>query len=96
MLGGYDSSKASSKYGEMEEKTSSEFVKDSGYQIVSWRVESSTSDKPARYELKIAPKHTGIFIKSGIDCFYLDETGKIRHSGDPTKLADVNSDPVLY
>ena len=79
---------------EMENSARIEFGKEYGYQIISYQTFPQTEKSPPRYELQAAPNIPTGPYKSGMDCFYLDETGKIRHSGNPERLADKNSEPI--
>lgn len=66
-----------------------------GYQVVSFHTFPATETAPPRYEIQLAPSISTGRLRSGNDAYFLDQTGNIRHSGSPTKLADVNSDPVF-
>lgn len=79
---------------EMENSARIEFGKEYGYQIISFQMVPQTEKSPPRYELQAAPNIPAGPYKSGNDCFYLDETGKIRHSGNPERLADKNSELI--
>ncbi len=70
------------------------FGKDCGYQIVSFQMIPQTEKSPSRYKLQVAPNVSAGLYQSGNDCFYLDETGKIRHSSNPERLADKNSELI--
>ena len=67
-----------------------------GYQVVSFHTVPATETAPARYEIQLAPSISTGRLRSGHDTYFLDQTGNIRHSGSPTKLADVNSDLFSY
>ena len=65
-----------------------------GYRIVSFHTMPPTGSLPATYEIQFAPTiRTGILC-SGSVCYFLDQSGIIRHSEKPTELAQVNSEPI--
>lgn len=65
-----------------------------GYIIASMKTTLKTPDHEPTYSIVIVPEvRTGLF-RTGNDCFYVDQTGEIRHSGSPTVLPDANS-PLL-
>ena len=65
-----------------------------GYRIVSFQMSPATDSAPTRYEIQVAPSIRTGMLGSGNACFYLDETGKIRHSGNPEQLAGKNSELI--
>lgn len=67
---------------------------DRGYIIASMKATPKTPDREPTYSIVIVPEvRTGLF-RTGNDCFYVDQTGEIRHSGSPTVMPDANS-PLL-
>ncbi len=67
---------------------------DRGFIIASMKATPKTPDRESTYSMVIVPEvRTGLF-RTGDDCFYVDQTGEIRHSGSPTVLPDANS-PLL-
>lgn len=67
-----------------------------GHRIVSFQMFPATDSAPARYEIQVAPSiRTGILC-GGFDCYFLDQSGIMRHSGEPNKLANINSEPVRF
>lgn len=65
-----------------------------GYIMVSIKTTPKTSEHESTYSMVIVPEvRTGLF-RTGNDCFYVDQTGEIRHSGSPTIMPDANS-PVI-
>lgn len=62
-----------------------------GYVTASMKTMPKTPDREPTYSIVIVPEvQTGLF-RTGDDCFYVDQTGEIRHSGSPTVLPDANS-----
>lgn len=64
-----------------------------GYQFTYISVSGTNSTRPS-YQLIFYPVTPTGFFRSGADCYYLDQTGVIRHSNSPTILADGSSPPV--
>ena len=67
-----------------------------GYFLASVHTIPATNTLPARYEIQVVPTIRTGWLRSGNDAYFLDQTGNIRHSRSPTKLADVNSDLFSY
>ncbi|MBI4749095.1 MAG: hypothetical protein HY774_11440 [Acidobacteria bacterium] len=65
-----------------------------GYIMASIKTTPKTPNSEPTYSIVIVPQvQTGLF-RTGDDCFYVDQTGEIRHSGSPTTMPDANS-PLL-
>lgn len=65
-----------------------------GYRIVSFHTMPPTDSLPATYDIQFAPSIRSGILCSGSACYFLDQSGIIRHSGKPTELAQVNSEPI--
>lgn len=64
-----------------------------GYQFTYISVSGTNSTRPT-YQLNFYPTTPTGFFRSGTDCYYLDQTGVIRHSTSPTVLANGSSPSV--
>lgn len=53
----------------------------------------TVSQQPTFSAVAVPVLQYGLFY-AGNDCFYIDQTGIIRHSGSPTKIPDASSPPV--
>ncbi|MBI4751911.1 MAG: hypothetical protein HY774_25785 [Acidobacteria bacterium] len=72
-----------------------------GYILGPMKLTEKTDSQPATFSVIAYPaKPRGFlgtkFFQSGSDCYYIDQTGVLRHSGSPTLLPDANSPPVEY
>jgi hypothetical protein len=66
-----------------------------GFLLGPMKATPKTSDKSAAFSITAFPaERLGPLNLSGEDCFYIDQTGVIRHSGSPTKIPNANSPPV--
>ncbi len=66
----------------------------SGYLLGEMKVTPATGTEPAKYSITAFPAVKEGSGRTGGDCYFVDETGVIRHSGDPTKPATAESAPV--
>lgn len=66
----------------------------SGYLFGRLNTSKKTETTKATYSITAYPSVKIGFFRDGDDCFYLDQSGIIRHSGSPTVMADANSPPV--
>ena len=64
----------------------------SGY--VVYFLNSSPTQKSENFKVLAVPMINYGLFRTGDDCFYIDQTGIIRHSGSPTKIPDANSPSV--
>ena len=64
-----------------------------GYRFVIKTTKRTNFSSPT-YFIVCYPNQSNEFFRTGDDCFYIDQTGIIRHSGSPTKIPDANSPPV--
>lgn len=65
-----------------------------GYILSQIKVTQKTDPKGATFSAVVYPTIQFGILYAGNDCFYIDQTGVIRHSGSPTKIPDTNSPPV--
>ncbi|HNJ44013.1 MAG TPA: hypothetical protein PKZ53_26255 [Acidobacteriota bacterium] len=65
-----------------------------GYRIVSFHTMPPTDSLPATYDIQFAPSIRSGILCSGSVCYFLDQSGIIRHSGKPTELAQVTSELI--
>lgn len=65
-----------------------------GYLLSTLTVSPPTDKALASYSAIFIPSVRKGLFRTGNDCFYLDQTGVIRHSGSPTKIPNANSPPV--
>ena len=65
-----------------------------GYYLGPIMTTPRTERSEATFSTTMYPEKVTGFFRTGDDCFYVDQTGIIRHSGSPTVLADANSPPV--
>jgi type II secretory pathway pseudopilin PulG len=66
----------------------------SGYLLGEMKATPATRTEPAKYSITAFPAVKDGTARSGDDCFFVDETGVIRHSGSPDKLATADSPPI--
>lgn len=64
------------------------------YEMVRGSVPQPASTASLEQDFVIFPKKTWWAEQAGTDCFYLDETGVIRHSGSASAFPDKNSTPL--
>lgn len=65
-----------------------------GYKLGRLNSTPKTELKESTFHVIFFPSvQTGMF-RTGNDCFYVDQTGVVRHSGSPTVLPDATSPPV--
>lgn len=65
-----------------------------GYVIASLMTIPKTSKSEPCFSVVIIPQiQQGIF-RTGDDCFFIDQTNVVRHSGSPMVLPDANSPPL--
>ncbi|MBX7222940.1 MAG: hypothetical protein K1Y36_23530 [Blastocatellia bacterium] len=69
-------------------------VPKSGYLLGPIKVTPAANGQPAKYSVTAFPAVKDGLNRTGTDCFYLDETGIIRHSGSPNVLATEKSEPI--
>lgn len=62
-----------------------------GYIIASMKATPKTPDREPTYSMVIVPEIRKGPFRTGNDCFYVDQTGEIRHSGSPIVMPDANS-----
>lgn len=65
-----------------------------GYFIKMVQIIPKTKDGESTFSVAMYPEKATGFFQTGNDCFYLDQTGIIRHSGSPTQIPDANSPPI--
>ncbi|MBI4751619.1 MAG: DUF3352 domain-containing protein [Acidobacteria bacterium] len=66
----------------------------SGYLLGPMKVTRGSKRVPATFSIYAVPVVKDGISKTGNDCFYIDHTGIIRHSGDPTQIPDAKSPPI--
>lgn len=66
-----------------------------GYWLGPIIVHPRISGRPARYHLTTFPCYESELSRCGSDCFYIDQTGIVRHSGKPNVIPTVLSEPLL-
>ncbi len=66
----------------------------SGYLLGELKTVPRTATSPARYSITMHPAVSTGMGRTGRDCFYIDETGIMRHSGRPDVPATASSPPV--
>lgn len=65
-----------------------------GFLLGKIQVSPKSAQIDAKFSVVAFPAIGTGLNRTGNDCFYIDETGILRHSGSPTKIPDVNSPPV--
>lgn len=65
-----------------------------GYLLGPIKLERDADGKLTRYSVVAFPAVKDGQNRTGDDCFYVDETGVVRHSNSATVLPDKNSEPV--
>lgn len=85
-----DPKKADQEYNRLRQEL---IAPSNGYQFDYYSNPGDSNISPT-YRLIFYPINPYGFFRTGNDCFYLDQTGIIRHSGSPTKIPDANSSPV--
>ncbi|MBX7218655.1 MAG: hypothetical protein K1Y36_01800 [Blastocatellia bacterium] len=73
---------------------SSGAIPKNGYVLQNLRVAPATPFHEAAWSIENNPSIRSGLLRTGNDCFYIDDTGVIRHSGNPAKSA-TTSDPTL-
>lgn len=66
----------------------------SGYILGPMKVTRGSKRMAPTYSIYAIPIVKEGISKTGNDCFYVDHTGIIRHSGDPTQIPDAKSPPI--
>lgn len=66
----------------------------SGYILGPMKVTRGSKRMDPTYSIYAVPIVKEGISKTGNDCFYVDHTGIIRHSGDPTQIPDAKSPPI--
>jgi type IV pilus assembly protein PilA len=66
----------------------------SGYLLGPIVTVAKTPKSPARYSMTAFPASAKGISRTGYDCYFIDETGIIRHSGRPDVPATATSEPI--
>lgn len=66
-----------------------------GYQLGPIIAQPRISGRPARYHITAFPCYESELSRCGSDCFYIDQTGIVRHSGKPNVIPTAWSEPLL-
>ncbi len=65
-----------------------------GYQLGPMIAQPRISGRPARYHITAFPCYESELSRCGSDCFYIDQTGIVRHSGKPNVIPTAWSEPL--
>lgn len=65
-----------------------------GYQLGPMIAQPRISGQPARYHITAFPCYESELSRCGSDCFYIDQTGIVRHSGKPNVIPTAWSEPL--
>lgn len=66
-----------------------------GYTLGPIVVQPRISGQPARYHLTAFPCYESELSRCGSDCFFIDQTGIVRHSGKPNVIPTALSQPLV-
>lgn len=72
----------------------SQNIPKNGYLLGPVKTTPATSAAAATFSITIYPAGQTGSLRAGNDCFFIDETGIVRHSRSPTLLPDANSEPL--
>lgn len=65
-----------------------------GYQLGPMVAQPRISGWPARYHITAFPCYESETSRCGSDCFFIDQTGIVRHSGKPNVIPTALSEPL--
>ncbi|MBX7218524.1 MAG: hypothetical protein K1Y36_01120 [Blastocatellia bacterium] len=74
--------------------TAAQTTPKSGYLLGPVHVTLAEGKTPGKFSMTAFPSVAKGEYQTGDDCYYLDETGIIRHSGRPDVIPDAHSQPI--
>ncbi|MBX7221422.1 MAG: hypothetical protein K1Y36_15840 [Blastocatellia bacterium] len=81
------------KARQQENRVEAEMVSEHGYYFGPIKTQTSNG-KATKFSVVGYPCFESYLSRCGSDCFFIDETGILRHSGEPNVMPDANSPPL--